>query len=142
MIILLGCLIVWVIGGTETYRRLGALEIARAYKVMSSQRHVYNCDTVIYKNYSHPCDCTFERNSNAHLVLTAFQAYTSWPLYLIGYAIINGCKLYKNLRGEDYSFFVKPKMVKSQSERMKSIEEKTAAAHKAIDDIDKEMAKL
>lgn len=140
MIIIITVL-VWFAMGTETYRRAGALRIEKAAYFASKNNHTDMC----WIKMGWPergCDCYVRRHNRPHLILTAIGSYTLWPLALIAYSAVNIGKAYRNLRGEDWSFFVKPKMIQSKSERLQSIETRTAELHQSLANLDKEIAKL
>lgn len=135
MILFLIIMTLWVIGGTATYRRLGALEIKRHKEAVEAKKkpvHSRSCVSIKYPySQGDRCSCDAYSPVKLHLGSTRFVSYTVWPGYVAGYAIANLSRFHANLRGEDWSFFVEPKMVQTKSERIAELENSIKALEAA-----------
>lgn len=68
------------------------------------------------------CNCDQKALLGAALFWTGVSSYLFWPTIVVPYLAINGGKKFAQYKGDDWSFFVKPKMVQTKSERIAELE--------------------
>ena len=116
--------LLWLMGGTAVFRRVG--------KVLKDRplSHESYCSKVFYNDISRDCMCNAQYHKTVETYLIGILTYISWPLMLIGYVYINTGRYLANRKGREWSFFIEPKMVLTPKEvearyeaRMKELEE-------------------
>jgi hypothetical protein len=110
-------------------------EHCSSYPYTSSYRYKDKADINKKPVYTKKCTCYAFNDKWLRLVPIALLTYTLWPVLWVVYGGCNAQKAYVLHKGEDWNFFVKPKMVQSR-------EEKDADFSKRMDEIKKVTKKL
>lgn len=88
------------------------------------------------------CVCRPEQQQRDRLMRARTASYAGWPVYIGAYLYINGHKAFLNSKGDDWSFFIEPRMVQTKAERLASLDQAIARAEQALADTNREIKEL
>ena len=127
----------------ESYDRTGAYVKCRRcshYKI-----NIDESDSSYYSNHWKKCGkCNHSDEELQRELLSgvALKAFALWPGYLTAYAYINASKAFLNHKGDDWSFFIQPKMVKTAQEKYDELVTRTAESEANLLELEEKIKEL